>query len=317
MLCNLFESLANAERGTNADIILHLMIVQERQLYVPAGYDSLFSYCVGKLGFSRSTAYRRKAMVDKAGDFPELIERLRDGRLHLCAAAKIAAHLEAETGAELLEAVVGMSHREVEVYLVKRRPAKVSVNVDTKSAVKNELKLDMDETPAAAKPIVTKAKTIVRPLTETTNRVSVTLSDETLANLKRAKELLGNKSDDEILLKALEQLLDKVAPERRHARRAQRHHTPKPSKPSRRGTLADRDKTAVADGCCCSYVSKDGVHCNARAFLEIDHIQPWSLGGPSTAENYRVLCRAHHAYLSTQTFGRRPASPRPSARGVL
>ena len=145
MLCNPFESLADAEleqnllalarveRDTNANIILHLMVVQERQLYVPAGYDSLFSYCVGKLGFSRSTAYRRKAVVDKVADFPELIERLRDGRLHLCAAAKIATHLETETAAELLEAVVGMSHREVEVYLVKRHPVKARINVDTKS----------------------------------------------------------------------------------------------------------------------------------------------------------------------------------------
>ena len=78
---------AQAEREANADIILHLLVVKERKLYAPKGYDSLFAYCTGRLGFSRSTAYRRKAVVDKAADFPALIDRLKDGRLQLCAAA--------------------------------------------------------------------------------------------------------------------------------------------------------------------------------------------------------------------------------------
>jgi hypothetical protein len=33
------------------------------------------------------------------------------------------------------------------------------------------------------------------------------------------------------------------------------------------------------------------VECGAMDDLTLDHIHPWSLGGPDTAENLRVLCR--------------------------
>lgn len=33
------------------------------------------------------------------------------------------------------------------------------------------------------------------------------------------------------------------------------------------------------------------VECSATDDLTLDHIYPWSLGGPDTVENLRVLCR--------------------------
>jgi hypothetical protein len=33
------------------------------------------------------------------------------------------------------------------------------------------------------------------------------------------------------------------------------------------------------------------VKCGARDDLTLDHIYPWSLGGPDTVDNLRVLCR--------------------------
>lgn len=347
MLVNPFESLdscvleqnllklAAAERDVNADIILHLLVVKERRLYAPAGYDSLFNYCTGRLGFSRSTAYRRKAVVDRAETFPGLIERLREGRLHLCAAATVAPHLEPASATKLLDAVEGMSHREVESFLVKTWRAKSEPPKPAEklsSSVETGLKLDLASEPVqvaassnldepvatAAAPTKTEQRTIVRPVSVDKSRVSVTLSDKTIENLQRAKQLLGGKTDDDILFRALERLLDQIAPERRHARRQARSErsggkdaegsfpeTPfaKSPRASRRGPLRDRDQVMVEGGQQCCFVADDGTRCEARTFLEIDHVIPWALGGPSTLENQRALCRTHNAFLAELTFG--------------
>ncbi|MBI3016565.1 MAG: HNH endonuclease [Deltaproteobacteria bacterium] len=34
----------------------------------------------------------------------------------------------------------------------------------------------------------------------------------------------------------------------------------------------------------------------------IDHIHPWSLGGDSTPENLRLLCRTHNQWRAEKTF---------------
>ncbi|MBI2645682.1 MAG: HNH endonuclease [Deltaproteobacteria bacterium] len=46
----------------------------------------------------------------------------------------------------------------------------------------------------------------------------------------------------------------------------------------------------------CSYTSSEGKKCGEKNFLELDHIHPWSLGGNSTSENLRLLCRTHNQY---------------------
>jgi 5-methylcytosine-specific restriction endonuclease McrA len=50
----------------------------------------------------------------------------------------------------------------------------------------------------------------------------------------------------------------------------------------------------LRDGQQCSYVSPDGRRCSARRWLELDHIDPFALGGESTVENLRLRCRAHN-----------------------
>lgn len=58
------------------------------------------------------------------------------------------------------------------------------------------------------------------------------------------------------------------------------------------------------DGACCSYVGDDGVRCTGRAFLEIDHRQPWARFGSDTLGNLRFLCRAHNQLLAEEDFGK-------------
>ena len=58
------------------------------------------------------------------------------------------------------------------------------------------------------------------------------------------------------------------------------------------------------DGGCCAWVGEDGRRCCSRWQLEVDHIRPVALGGTSTADNLRLLCRAHNMLHAEQVYGR-------------
>jgi hypothetical protein len=67
---------------------------------------------------------------------------------------------------------------------------------------------------------------------------------------------------------------------------------------------ATRRAVLERDGLRCAWRSADGVRCEARAWLEHDHIRPRAKGGSSTATNGRLLCRAHNRLAAEQEFGR-------------
>jgi len=72
-------------------------------------------------------------------------------------------------------------------------------------------------------------------------------------------------------------------------------------------TVKDPDKREVLDrdNSQCSYISKDGVKCTQKHYLNLDHIQPFALGGKSSSENLRVLCSAHNQMFNRMTFEER------------
>jgi hypothetical protein len=67
---------------------------------------------------------------------------------------------------------------------------------------------------------------------------------------------------------------------------------------------AVRREVAERDGIQCSWTDNRGRRCASRAWLEYDHRQPFARGGPSTAENVRLLCRAHNHLAAEQAYGR-------------
>jgi 5-methylcytosine-specific restriction endonuclease McrA len=54
----------------------------------------------------------------------------------------------------------------------------------------------------------------------------------------------------------------------------------------------------------CTFTDSDGRRCQERAGLELHHEHAFALGGPTTAENLRLVCRAHNAFLAERDFGR-------------
>ena len=115
----------------------------------------------------------------------------------------------------------------------------------------------------------------------------------------------GRLSPGASLESTLELLIDEFimwhSPEKREERRKAREERktnetlfeakrPKQVPRSRYVPRRTRDKVFLRDGFRCTYVSPDGVRCNASAGLHIDHILPSGIGGMSSPENLRVLC---------------------------
>ena len=78
----------------------------------------------------------------------------------------------------------------------------------------------------------------------------------------------------------------------------------KSTKPSRAIPRPIRRQVFERDGAQCSFIGEHGERCVCRGALELDHVKPWALGGPGTAHNLRVLCRAHNQLVAEDWFGR-------------
>ncbi|HKO48699.1 MAG TPA: HNH endonuclease [Polyangiaceae bacterium] len=53
----------------------------------------------------------------------------------------------------------------------------------------------------------------------------------------------------------------------------------------------------------CAFLSAEGRRCDARAFLEFDHIEPLAKFGAADARNIRLLCKAHNLLHARNCFG--------------
>ena len=58
------------------------------------------------------------------------------------------------------------------------------------------------------------------------------------------------------------------------------------------------------DGNRCRYVDAAGRRCAERHRLEYHHLHPFGLGGDHRAENIRLMCHAHNAWLAEHDYGR-------------
>ena len=165
-----------------------------------------------------------------------------------------------------------------------------------------------------------------RPIIETTSperyRVQFTIGKESHETLRRLQALLRREIPDGdarvIVQRALSLLLEKVEKSKFAA-------TSRPRRSIRRGAdtarLPDAARTPVVrsrdipnavqrgswrrDGGRCAFVSKDGLRCKERVFLEFHHGKAHALGGPATLDNIALRCRRHNQYEAELVFGPR------------
>jgi len=121
-LVNGLSKLVQQSNALTAQVLAHLVELDERRLHLELGFASLFAYCVEGLGMSEGTAGRRVTAARVCRRFPSAFERVARSELHLCALCALAPHLNELNSAELFEACKGKTRRQIEELLAMRFP---------------------------------------------------------------------------------------------------------------------------------------------------------------------------------------------------
>jgi hypothetical protein len=310
-----------------------------REPYKPTPYPSMFAYCTGVLHLAEAVAYKRIRAARIARQFPQILEAIADGRVHVTGIAMLAPHITTDNVDELIVEATHRTKRDLEMLVARLAP---SPDVPTKIrrllapraeppplgldpdpvaapalATSGDVQLDPDPVPApaierqpAAPPGRASAPRSARvtPLAPERFALQVTISQATRDKLERASALTrhANPSGDlaELIDRALDALLEKVE-------KAKFGKTSRPRATKARPENADpryvargvRRDVHERDGEQCAFVSADGVRCTETGFLEFDHRTLVCRGGQPTSDEMGLLCTAHNQYEAERALG--------------
>jgi 5-methylcytosine-specific restriction endonuclease McrA len=311
---------AGHERSATTDLLADLAEIDARKLYLPAGYPSMFAFCVGELRLSEDAAYKRIAVARAARRFPRIFEAVARGRLHLTAITLLSPYLTEDTAASLLEAAADKTKAEIEHLLAERFPksdllAWVAEMPASGSAV--QLAPERVEGPQrvvesgpgipqlAPERVVDRSR--VTPLSSRSFALQVTLDQSAHDKLRHLQALLSHQIPSGEIARVVERAFDLAIAELEKRKLAA---TAKPRRRADRSSVNPRHIPAHVrravwerDGGQCTFVSESGRRCEARKPLEFDHTHEVARGGESTVDNLRLRCRAHNQYTAERTFG--------------
>jgi 5-methylcytosine-specific restriction endonuclease McrA len=330
------------ERECMAAFVARIAEFRARKLYVPAGYSSMYAYCIHELHLSEQAAYKRIFAAKAARRFPEIFEALADGRLSLTAVVLLARHLTQDNVGELLAAASHRTTREIEALLAERfpspdlptrivelsppapmmniEPAAISENCSSNgSSLESATHSMTPNRPSAAsvqelsgrlsarKVDEPSAPARVTPLAPGRFGMQVTITQEARDLLRHAQELLGYdvRLDDvaQVIELALAELVRALEKRKFCATENPRRGSARPLEGSRYVPSAVKRRVWERDGGQCTFVNGTGQRCPERASIEFDHRRELARGGLATVDNVRLLCRAHNQYAAEQTFG--------------
>ena len=138
---------------------------------------------------------------------------------------------------------------------------------------------------------------------EDLTRITAGFSNEDMAIINRARELLSHVVPDKDFAQSVRYLAnyyiqheDPLAKTASVKRRTKQSHA--------RNVWEVRQR----QNDCCQFVDeKTGHACLSRDLVEIDHIISVAIGGTDAAENLRCLCRTHNQLLAQELFGQSAA----------
>jgi 5-methylcytosine-specific restriction endonuclease McrA len=318
-------ALVAQDRTTTASLLASLAEVDARQLYRPAGYPSMYAYCVNELRLSEDAAYKRIQVARTAREFPILFPALGDGRIHMAAVRLLAPYLKPDNVDELVAAVTHQTKAKIEQMLARRFPrpellrldegisalrptmaelAPGQVEADRPELAPAQVKTDPPR-PELAPGQVPSARARVAPVAAQRFTLQVTIDQSTHDKLRYAQSLLGAAvpSGDVALVldRALDALINQL--EKRKLAATKKPRRPRPSSNKRCVPAHVRRAVWERDRGQCTFEGENGRRCPARMFLEFDHVDPVARGGRATVDGIRLRCRAHNQFEAERAFG--------------
>jgi hypothetical protein len=315
-----------------AALLAHLGEVEARGLHRTRACSSLYAYCLYELRLSEDEAVRRVAAARLVRRFPELLDAIAAGELHLTGLLMLGPHLTPENFRDVMARA---KHR------TKKELAKLVRLLDPLPSVPARIEALGPPLPGAAPSNPTWAEQVASfcPIRELQPgdrpsdwvdqdqlsaparqeakleqpfrfKVQFTATEEHIDLLERAAALLSNRGEhdgiEEIHLRALRALVETLEKRRYGAPQRVSQVPPKPkpaARPSRHIPARVRRAVFERDGARCTHVDATGQRCRETHHLELHHLVPFAHGGAHTAENITLRCAAHNAYAAEVDFG--------------
>lgn len=326
-LVQTLKTLVQEERRLLVQVLQCLREIERRMLYAERGYGSLYEFCVQELGYSESTAYRRISSMRLLKTLPEETRveterKLKTGELSLTSVSQLQGFFQAERRerkkeytpeekSHWLKQAEGVSKRDLERKLAKIQPA-------IQSAERERL-LGPDEVEirfVASAELVRKFTRLRgflahRGFSTTYAQLFETISDLAIQQLDPASPLkpkkpamslapekqVANPPEDPSARLESGRVLSESRAISTESRATPFEGRAIPSEIRRSVWRRDQGQCTYSDP-----VTKR--RCTSRYRLEVDHIQPFALGGDHSLENLRLLCRTHNTYAAERVFGK-------------
>ncbi|HVK60238.1 MAG TPA: HNH endonuclease signature motif containing protein [Bdellovibrionales bacterium] len=282
------ERAVQTERDAISNTLHHFLEVDRRRLYSKLKFKSLKDYIVGHLKYSESEAWFRISAMQLLKELPEIEPQINDGSLQLSNLVLARRAFSQETH-QSKEAETPARAKEEKLAVIKRLE-----NVSKSEA----LKILKEETG-----MVVTATESWRELSDGKVEVKTVLTEEAASLANELKGLLAHShpqiSNGELIELALKALKREIDPTEK-AKRAQAKITvPEQSQSVASGRYIPatvRHHVWMRDAGKCT-------NCGSNHAVQYEHIVPFALGGKSTIENVKLLCRNCNQRTAIESFG--------------
>ncbi len=310
------KSLATEERKLTTSILWHLHEIQTRRLYAEKGFGSLFEYAVKELQYSEAAAGRRIAAMRLLVEVPEIEPALEKGDVSL----------------STLSTIQGFIQR-------KEEPVSRQEKKELVFALQGKSKRECEKELSALDPQAALPRERERVVSPTQTEIRFIADDSLMEKLQDIRELDGHVQSNPSYLELFHRMADialkKLDPSKQSGRARKSETDLKEVRPAHQQTTAPPAECSQAqaqtqsrsvqhestqsasryipaalkreiwqrDQGQCTYCSPDGKRCSSRFALEIDHVEPFALGGETNLENLRLLCRAHNIQHAVACLG--------------
>ena len=300
-------------------LLFFLAEIERRRLHEDLGHKSLHDFCMRRYGMSLAAAHRRVTTLRLALRFPLIFELLESGALNMSTVLDLKSYLNEANHRELLNEAIGKSAEQIQELIAERFP-----RPDVPSSIRPAVLLPGDWLPPNEDggavcghqgPPAYNERNILEVLSPDRHRVEFTASESLRRKLEHARSMMRHSNPKGDLGVIVERAMDLLIPRLERERYGK---TLKPRKPGAPMPIANGDdippaiRHAVAerDGYQCVFCGEDGHRCGSRDWLEFDHIVPKALGGETTVENLRLLCRTHNRRAAEKAFGEQHVAKR-------
>jgi len=323
------------ERALVVEFLHLLNEIERRRTVLALGFSSTFAFCVEHLGLSKGTAYRRITCARLVKRFPVLAEYLGDGRLTTATLVPLREVLCEERLDEILDRAAGRSEEQVAELAAALRPrpepAEMLRRLPSPAPRQGALDLEVPgstgsilgplvESHEVALPAVVQSSALpvvqaraverqgtLEPIAPERHVLRVTVSDQFKADLEAVRAALSHQMPGaslEALLHQCVRVTLKACAKRRRGSGKRSLPRAEPRPRSRYVPATVRDAVWERDAGQCAFVGTTGRRCASRHQLELHHIDPFGKGGPATADNLTLRCRAHNRLAAEADYGR-------------